>query len=119
MSLRDWLLRRVLELTYTSWDLQPFADDCSDPGEPYLWQSERRFVLRSEIDAAFFHLYGISRDDTEHIMDTFPVVRDTEERAYNEFRTKRVILEIYDALANAAHIGRPYVTPLGPPTRAK
>ena len=27
-TLRDWLLPRILELTYTAWDLEPFARDC-------------------------------------------------------------------------------------------
>ncbi len=27
-TLRDWLLPRVLELTYTAWDLEGFAQDC-------------------------------------------------------------------------------------------
>jgi hypothetical protein len=117
-SFRDWLLPRVLELTYTAWDLQPFAEDCGDSGPPYLWDSERRFVLRCELDAAFFHLYGISKGDTDYILDTFPIVRKHDEKAHGEYRTKRVILEIYDALAEAAATGRPYVSPLGPPRRA-
>jgi hypothetical protein len=118
-TVRGWLLSRVLELTYTSCDLRSFAEECGDLGPPYLWNPERRFVLRSEIDAAYFHLYGISRGDAEYIMDTFPVVRDTEERAYREFRTKRAIIEAYDALARSASSGTPYKSPLGPPTRVK
>ncbi|MBF8287309.1 MAG: putative restriction/modification enzyme, partial [Candidatus Rokubacteria bacterium] len=117
-SLRDWLLPRVLELTYTTWDLQPFAEDCGDSGPPFIWNSARRFQLRCELDAAFFHLYGISRDDADYILDTFPIVKDRDERAHGEYRTKRVVLEIYDALAEAAATGRPYVSPLGLPRRA-
>ena len=56
-SLRDWLLPRVLELTYTAWDLEPFAADCDWNGPPFRWDEERRFLLRCELDAAFFHLY--------------------------------------------------------------
>jgi hypothetical protein len=119
MTVGDWLLPRILELTYTSWDMRPFAEDCGDTGAPYIWEPERRFALRSEIDAACFHLYGISRRDAEYIMGTFPVVRDADKRTYGEFRTKRVVLEFYDALAQAERAGCPYVSPLGPPTRAK
>jgi hypothetical protein len=119
MMLSEWLLSRILELTYTAWDLQPFAQDCGDDGPPYFWDSERRFQLRSEVDAAYFHLYGISPCDAEYIMDSFPVVRDADQRNHGEFRTKRVILEIYDALAKAEQTGRPYVSSLGPPTRVK
>ena len=71
VRIRDWLLPRVLELTYTAWDLKAFADDCGDDGPPFIWDPERRFQLRCEIDAAFFHLYGISRDDTAYILDSF------------------------------------------------
>ena len=70
------------------------------------------------MDAAFFQLYGISRDDTAYILDTFPVLEQSEVREYGEYRTKRVVLETYDALAAAATQGMPYDSPLGPPRRA-
>ena len=118
MRIRDWLLPRVLELTYTAWNLKPFAEDCGDEGPPFVWNPERRFQLRCEIDAAFFHLYGISRDDTAYILDTFPVLEQSEVREHDEYRTKRVVLETYDALAAAATQGMPYDSPLGLPRRA-
>ena len=118
IRIRDWLLPRVLELTYSAWDLKAFAEDCGDDGPPFIWDSERRLQLRCEIDAAFFHLYGISRDDTAYILDTFPVLEKSETRAYGEYRTKRIVLETYDALATAAARGIPYDSPLGPPRRA-
>ena len=117
VRIRDWLLPRVLELTYTAWDLKAFAEDCGDDGPPFIWDSERRFRLRCEIDAAFFHLYGISQNDTAYILDTFPVLEKSETREFGEYRTKRVVLETYDALAAAA-TGIPYDSPLGPPRRA-
>ncbi len=64
-----------MELTYTAWDLQPFAHDCGYYGPPFRWDEERRFLLRCELDAAYFHLYGIDRDDVDYIMDTFPIVQ--------------------------------------------
>ena len=117
IRIRDWLLLRVLELTYTTWDLKAFAEDCGDDDPPFIWDPERRFGLRCEIDAAFFHLYGISRDDTAYILDTFPVIERSERREHGEYRTKRVVLETYDALAAAAARGLPYDSPLGPPRR--
>ena len=113
--LRDWILPRVLELTYTAWDLEPFARDVGYGGAPFRWDPERRFLLRCELDAAFFHLYGLSRDDTDYVMDTFPIVRKNDEKAHGEYRTKRVILEIYDAMAEAARTGKRYQTRLDPP----
>ena len=118
IRIRDWLLPRVLELTYTAWNLKAFAEDCGDEGPPFIWDPERRFQLRCEVDAAFFHLYGISRDDTAYILDTFPVLERSEEREHGEYRTKRVVLETYHALAAAAAKGMPYDSPLGPPRRA-
>jgi len=115
LSLRDWLLPRVLELTYTAWDLEPFARDCGYDGPPFCWDEERRFLLRCELDAAYFHLYGIERDDVDYIMETFPIVKRKDEAAHGEYRTKRVILEIYDEMAEATRTGIPYQTRLDPP----
>ena len=36
--------------------------------------------MAHEFDATFFHLYGISRDDTADIMDTFPIVKKNDEK---------------------------------------
>jgi hypothetical protein len=114
-KLHAWLLQRVLELTYTAWDLEPFARDVGFDGPPFRWDSERRFLLRCELDAAFFHLYGLNREDTAYVMDTFPIVRKHDERAHGEYRTKRVILQIYDALAESTRTATPYQTLLNPP----
>ena len=56
-SFREWLLPRVLELTYTARELEPFSPDCRCHGPPFQWEDDRRFLLRCELDAAFFHLY--------------------------------------------------------------
>jgi hypothetical protein len=149
-SLCEWLLPRVLELTYTAWDLEPFARDCGYGGPPFRWDDERRFWLRAELDAAFFHLYLRAdaagdwiparradgcphdespadlerlkasfprpRDAVSYIMDTFPIVRRKDEEKHNgDYRTKRVILEIYDAMQSALRTGHPYQTRLAPP----
>lgn len=113
-SLLEWLLPRVLELTYTDWELEPLARDLGHVGTPFRWNSERRFVLQCEIDAAFFHVYRLTKDDVAYVMEAFPVVRRSDEKLYGEYRTKRVILEIYDALAKAVQTGKPYRTPLDP-----
>jgi len=111
----DWLEPRVLELTYTAWDLAGFARQMHHLGPPFRWEPERRALLRAELDAAFFHLYGINRDDTDYIMGTFPIVRRKDEAAYGEYRTKRLILERYDAMAVCIATGTEYQTVLEPP----
>ena len=149
-SLCKWLFCRILELSYTAWDLQPFAEDCGWSGPPFRWDEERRFLLRCELDAAFFHLYltsttegnwkpsriaeGHVQDETavefsalkqafpttrhavDHILDTFPIVKRKDAEKYDgDYRTKRVILEIYDAMQEAMRSGVPYQTRLHPP----
>ncbi len=42
--------------------------------------------------------------------DQFPIVRRKDEERFGEYRTKRVILEIYDAMQEAKRAGKPYCT---------
>ena len=84
---------------YTAWDLQPFARDLGYEGAPFVWHDERRFLMRCELDALYFHLYCIARDDVDYIMETFPIVKRKDEAAHGEYRSKRVILEMYDQMA--------------------
>jgi hypothetical protein len=114
-KLEDWLLERVVELTYTAFDLARFAEEIGYVGGPFQWDEDRRFLLRAELDAAFFHLYGITREDVDYIMETFPIVKRKDEQQYGEFRTKRVILDIYDEIAQAVASGQLYQTRLDPP----
>jgi hypothetical protein len=132
-TVSEWLLPRILELTYTAWDLEAFAQGCGWSGPPFRWDQERRFLLRCELDAAFFHLYlghedewkkktealtkafPTPRDAISYIMDTFPIVKRKDEEKYNgDYRTKRVILEIYDAMSEAIRTELPYQTKLDP-----
>ncbi|MET7378340.1 DNA methyltransferase [Streptomyces sp. NPDC005526] len=96
-----WLAPRLLELTYTAYDMTPFASDLGDTGAPFRWDGDRRAVIRAELDALFFHLYGITRDDTAYIMDTFNVIRDNDIKAHGEYRTKNLVLAEYDRMAAA------------------
>ena len=90
----------MLELTYTAWNLQDFARDMGYDGPPFAWDEERRFLLRCELDAAFFHLYGIAAPDVDYIMETFPIVKRKDEAKFDTFRTKEKILEIYHPMAH-------------------
>lgn len=115
VKVRDWILPRVLELTYTAWDLEAFGADVGHHGPPFRWDSARRAVLRAELDAAFFLLYGLSRDDTAYVMETFPIVRRNDEKEHGgTYRTKELVLGVYERLAEAARSGRDYVTELTP-----
>src|SRR5205823_5231864 len=81
----------------------------------FRWDRDRRAVLRAELDAVFFHLYGLGREDVDYVLGTFSVVRDRDVRVHGEYRTKRLILERYDALAEAIATHKPYETVLDPP----
>ena len=79
----------VLELTYTAHDMEPFArdmgyvDKAGKVKPPFTWNEERRLILRSRLDAVFFHLYGVTdRDDIRYIYSTFPIVERKEKASY-------------------------------------
>ncbi|WP_376704203.1 N-6 DNA methylase [Mesorhizobium sp. ISC25] len=111
---RAWLSARALELCYTNDEIAPFAHDLGRDHPPFRWQPERRILLQAEIDAAVLHLYGLSKNQAEWLLDSFTVLRKYEERDHNEFRTKRVVIEMYDEMAAAKLAGRAYQTLLNP-----
>jgi hypothetical protein len=100
-TIGDWIRPRVLELVYTSWDLESFARDLDHDGPPFHWDADRRFQLRCELDAAFFILYGIEPDDADYIMDTFPIVRQNDEKDFGTYRTKIEILRLLREMRSA------------------
>lgn len=114
-KIADWLRPYVLELSYTSAKLCSFAADLDDHEPPFRWDSERRATLRADLDAAFLHLYGLDRTDSEHILESFFVVRKYEERDLGEYRTKRLVLEAYDRMAEAIANGGEGWKPLADP----
>lgn len=99
---------RVLELVYTAWDIQPFAKDMGYDGEPFIWDEQRRALLRAELDAYYAKLYGLTRDELRYILDpadvygedfpseTFRVLKNKEINKYGEYRTQRLVLEAWD-----------------------
>jgi hypothetical protein len=152
----DFIVPRVLELTYTAVDLIPFAEDlwdCTDSKmrryfleqrhgtqaaafeeftkydtahlpektesqgkqtgladflPPFVFNPERRALLRADLDARYARLYGLSRDDLRYILDpadlmgedypseTFRVLKKNEIDEYGEYRTQRLVLEAWD-----------------------
>ena len=49
-----------------------------------------------DVDALHFHLCGVAREDGEHSMDPFRIVKREDEVTNGEYRTKRVVLGEYD-----------------------
>ena len=60
------------------------------------WNPRERAILQDELDAAYFLLYGIERDDMEYILSTF-TIRDATEPEL--FPSGNLILEAYNHLA--------------------
>ena len=91
-------------------DLEPFARDLGYDGKPFTWNSERRALLRSELDAYYAKLYGLTRDELRYILDpadiygddypseTFRVLKNNETRQFGEYLTRRLVLEAWDRL---------------------
>jgi hypothetical protein len=111
----EFLAPRTLELVHTAHDLDAIVkEDANLPG-PFVWNTNRRRLIRAELDAAILYRYGLDRDDIEHVMSTFPVAESRELSEFGEFRQRGLILERYDAMASAADSGAPYQTILDPP----
>lgn len=50
------------------------------------------------------------REAVAYILDQFPIVRLKDEERFGEYRTKRGIVEIYDAMQDAMRTGKPLRT---------
>ena len=99
---------RVLELTYTAYDLAPFARDLGYDGPPFAWDEDRRACLRADLDAFYARAYGLTRDELRYILDpadvmgpeypseTFRVLKENEMKRYGEYRTRRLVLDAWD-----------------------
>ena len=53
----------------------------------------------ARLDALFFILYGINRDDAAYILDTFPIVREQDEKVHGRYLTRDMILAYMNAVA--------------------
>ncbi len=98
ITLAQYITPRVVELVYTSHKMAPFARDFGYDGPPFPWDPDRRALLKAELDAAMFHIYGLTRDEVEHVLDSFPVVRKYDERDFGEYRTATHIVAALDTL---------------------
>ena len=96
---REIVQDHVLRLTYTSHDMEPFARDLGYNDPPFKWDPEERRHLRARLDALYFHLYGISNDDAEYILSTFPIVRREDEARFGRYRTSEMVIAYMNALA--------------------
>ncbi len=89
----------VLHLTYTAHDMASFARDHGCHAQPFSWDEEERLRRRARLDALFFLLYGLARDEAEYVLSTFPIVQREETQKYGRFRSRDLILGYLGALA--------------------
>lgn len=97
-TIADLIRREVLHLTYTAHDMAAFARDLGYEGPPFAWDPEDRRHRMARLDALFFRLYGLDRDDAAYVLDTFPIVREQDEAAFGRYRTRDLILAYMNAL---------------------
>ncbi len=111
-TLEQWISERVLRLTCTAEDMIPLAKACDFKGSRgdgvHLWKEAERAEIRAELDAAYFHLYGIDRGDAEYILSTFSNtgVAPDDKRGSQQFLCAaggigQMVLEAFDRLESS------------------
>lgn len=106
-----FIVPRVLELTYTSYSLKPWAAALGFDGEPFTFDEDRRGVLKAELDVLFAKKYGLTEEEFRYILDpkdvkgtnfpseSFRTLRDDECSRFGEYRTRRLALEAFQRAA--------------------
>ena len=106
----NFIVPRLLELTFTSYSLVPFARDLGHNGPPFTWDEGRRAHLRADLDAFYARSYRLTRDELRYILDpadvmgpdypseTFRVLKDREKHQFGEYRTRRLVLAAWDRM---------------------
>ena len=111
-TLEAWIAERVLKLTCTAEDMLPLADACSFTsgsfkaeygGRLHKWNDRERAEMMAELDAAFFHLYGLDHDDAEYVLSTFKGIHEDNPLLPGHPSTAKFILELYDGFAMQSH----------------
>lgn len=107
-TLESWISERVLKLTCTAEDMLPLAEACDFTagsfqreysGRLHRWDEGERAHLMAELDAAYFHLYRIDRDDAEYIFSTFKGIHARNPLLEDHRSVADHILWLYDELA--------------------
>jgi hypothetical protein len=103
----DFIRPRVLELTFTSHMMKPWAEDLGYSGPPFAWNEGRRAQLRAELDVLFARKFGLTEEEQRYVLDptkvkgadypseTFRVLKEKEIRLFGEYRTERLVLEAW------------------------
>ena len=98
----------MLKLTCTAEDMLPLAEACDFTSGSFQteygarlnkWDEAERAELMADLDAAFFHIYGINRDDVEYILSTFKGIHDGSPLFPDQCSTAERILLKYDEMS--------------------
>lgn len=121
----EFIVPRALELTYTANDLSPFAESLwksvdrnlqdsiinqwtenNAPeyrnregeffGEPFEWDEERRLRIRAQLDAYHAHLFNLEKNELEHILSTFRVLKENQEKKFGSYKSNDLILRFFE-----------------------
>jgi hypothetical protein len=98
-TLERWVSDRVLKLTCTSNDMIPLAEAAGFDPPVHKWDPQERAELMAELDAAYFLLYGIEREDVEYILTTFQGIDKEESGLFGGQGVYDLILSSYDRLS--------------------
>lgn len=83
---------------------------------PGVVDDEMRRRLIAEIEAIVAReLFGLTGEELDYVMETFPIVKERDIKEFGEYHTKRLVLAAYDALAEAARTGHAHVSRFDPP----
>ncbi|MDZ7619852.1 MAG: hypothetical protein U1E05_22870 [Patescibacteria group bacterium] len=84
-----------MKLTCTSEDMLPLAAACGFTagrfkreyaGRLHRWAPSDRAHLAAELDTAYFLLYGLTPDDAEYMLSTFPGIHEPHAAAWRRER---------------------------------
>ncbi len=112
----------TLRLTYTATDMTGFARDMGYEGAPFPWDEDARRHARARLDALYFLLYGLSRDEADYVLSTFPIVREHDEKEFGRYLTRDLVLgymAAFEAGDTESRIAVPAETPASRPGRPK
>ena len=99
LTLERWISQRVLKLTCTADDMRPLGEAAGMDPPVHKWSAAERAELTAELDAAFFLLYGIDREDVQYILGTFRGLGQGADGAGGLFDSGGEVLEAYDRLS--------------------
>jgi len=78
----------------------PLAESAGFDPPVYKWKPEKRTNLMAELDAAYFLMYGIARDDMEYVLSTFSGIEKEKDGLFAVTSAYDLILKYYDLFKN-------------------